>query len=154
MQLHGRIHDGIITNSPNLNIDGLNIKNIIKENIDITVRVKNDGMCAGLAEKEYGNLMTSTNGIFLGIGTGIGTAVFIDGELTESIRSAGHMIIEKNGKKCGCGKNGCYEAYASMKTLKENIREYFQNESLSSEDILLLLKDKENLNKLENIIKE
>ena len=75
-------------------------------------------MCAGLAEKKYGNLKESVNGVFLGIGTGIGTAVFIDGKLIEEIRSAGHMIIERNGRKCNCGKNGCYESYASMKTLK------------------------------------
>ena len=71
---------------------------------NIKVVGKNDGMCAGLAEKVYGNLKESKNGVFLGIGTGIGTAVFIDGKLIEEIRSAGHMIIEKNGRKCNCGK--------------------------------------------------
>ena len=107
-------------------------------------------MCAGLAEKEYGSLKESTNGIFLGIGTGIGTAVFIQGKLVEQIRSAGHMIIERNGKKCGCGKNGCYEAYASMKVLKE----YFKDGTLTSEEILEILKNQDNINKVEDIIKE
>ncbi len=66
----------------------------------------------------------------------------------------GHIIIERNGKACTCGKNGCYEAYASMRVLKANIRKYFKNETLSSEDIVELLKNKENLNQVENIIKE
>ena len=111
-------------------------------------------MCAGLAEKVYGNLKESKNGVFLGIGTGIGTAVFIDGKLIEEIRSAGHMIIEKNGRKCNCKKNGCYEAYASMKALKDSIRKEFNAESLRSEEILELLEDKENLNRVDHILKE
>src|SRR5699024_532871 len=34
----------------------------------------------------------------------------------------GHMIIEKNGRQCKCGKKGCFERYASMKILKDSIR--------------------------------
>lgn len=41
-----------------------------------------------------------------------------------------------------------------MRVLKANIRKYFKNETLSSEDIVELLKNKENLNQVENIIKE
>ena len=32
------------------------------------------------------------------------------------------MVIEKNGKQCKCGKKGCFERYASMKILKDNLR--------------------------------
>lgn len=132
----------------------LNIENIIKKRLDKPVFTKNDGMCAGIAEKEYGELKECNNGVFIGLGTGIGTAVFIHGKLIEDIRSAGHMIIERNGKKCQCGKNGCYEAYASMKAFKTMIRNQLGNDSLSSTEILELLKDS-NINKqLENSIKE
>lgn len=34
----------------------------------------------------------------------------------------GHMVIEKNGIPCNCGKKGCFEKYGSMKTFKENLR--------------------------------
>lgn len=34
----------------------------------------------------------------------------------------GHVIIEKDGKQCTCGNKGCFEAYASMKVLKDNIK--------------------------------
>ena len=64
------------------------------------------------------------------------------------------MIIEKNGRKCNCGKNGCYEAYASMRVLKENIKKYFKDESLSSEDILRILQDKKDLKQVKEIIRE
>lgn len=61
---------------------------MIKDKIDKPVYIKNDAMCAGIAEKEYGNLKDCDNGVFLGIGTGVGTAVFINGKLIEEIRSA------------------------------------------------------------------
>lgn len=111
-------------------------------------------MCAGIAEKEYGALKECNNGVFLGLGTGIGTAVFIHGKLMEDIRSAGHMIIERNGRKCQCGKNGCYEAYASMKAFKTSIRQQLGNDNLSSTEILNLLKEPDTSKRLENTIKE
>lgn len=132
----------------------MNIEKIIKEKIDKPVYLKNDGMCAGIAEKEYGSLKDSYNGVFLGIGTGIGTAVFIHGKLIEDIRSAGHMIIERNGRKCNCGKNGCYEAYASMKVLKTQIRNRMMNDKLSSKEILEILQNKNEISKVEDILKE
>ena len=52
------------------------------------------------------------------------------------------------------GKGGCYETYASMKVLKDSIRKEFNAESLRSEEILELLEDKENLNRVEHILKE
>ena len=52
------------------------------------------------------------------------------------------------------GKGGCYETYASMKVLKDSIRKEFNAESLRSEEILELLEDKENLNRVDHILKE
>lgn len=116
--------------------------------------MQNDGMCAGLAEKAYGSLKDSNNGVFLGIGTGIGVAVFINGKLEDKVRGAGHMIIERNGRRCGCGKNGCYETYASMKVLKDKIRERLGNNTLSGKDIGNIMQDKAQMQKIEDIINE
>ena len=87
-----------------MNANNLDMGKLIKEIINKPIYIKNDGMCAGIAEKAYGSLKECKNGVFLGIGTGIGTAVFIEGKLEENVRSAGHMIIEKDGRKCNCGK--------------------------------------------------
>ena len=64
------------------------------------------------------------------------------------------MIIEKDGRKCGCGKNGCYEAYVSMKALKTQLRQRFQNKNLSSKEILELIQIPENQEQVEDILQE
>lgn len=65
--------------------------------------------------------------VFINIGTGIGGAVFMDGKLLEPKRYSGfeigHMIVNKGGRKCSCGKQGCLEAYASIKALKNKVTE-------------------------------
>jgi len=89
------------------------------------MQIKNDAKCAALAEKNYGSMKKYNDCIFLCLGTGIGGAAFLKGELLEPKRFSGfefgHMIINKNGKKCSCGKNGCFETYSSIRAFKKNI---------------------------------
>ena len=67
--------------------------------------------------------------IFIIIGTGVGGAAFIDGNLLKPKRypgfEFGHMVIKENGIKCNCGRQGCFECYASIKRLKEKISQEF-----------------------------
>ena len=51
------------------------------------------------------------------IGTGIGGGLVVNGQLHLGIGGTGgelgHTMIDFNGPRCGCGNNGCLEAYAS-----------------------------------------
>lgn len=55
--------------------------------------------------------------IYIGLGTGVGGGLIIDGKLFVgqhgTAMEVGHIIIEANGRKCGCGNQGCMEQYAS-----------------------------------------
>ena len=112
-----------IQNLVNLHIKKFEIGKILAEKYNTKIKIKNDGKCAGLAEKKYGALKDYDDCIFLCLGTGVGSAVFLKGELLEPKRHPGfefgHMIIQKDGKACNCGNKGCWETYVSMKRFKK-----------------------------------
>lgn len=136
----GSPKNGLIRNLVNLHIKEFNLAEKLKEKYNTVVKIKNDGKCAGLAEKEYGSLKRYEDCAFLCIGTGVGSAVFLGGELLEPKNNPGfelgHMIIEKNGRKCNCGKNGCFETYASMKRFKaEAINNFRMDDNTVAEEV-------------------
>ena len=143
-----------IRNLVNLNIKYFEIGTILEDKYDAKVHIKNDGKCSGLAEKKYGNLKKYSDCVFLCIGTGVGSAVFIDDDLLEPKLNSGfefgHMIIDKNGPLCNCGNKGCFETFASMKRFKKEIIKNFELSSdLKSEDVQKYVKkniDKKQVN--------
>ena len=55
------------------------------------------------------------------LGTGVGGAVIVDGELWTGANGAagafGHIAVDPNGPLCQCGQHGCVEQYASATSL-------------------------------------
>lgn len=160
----GNPKDGCIKNVVNLGIKEFNIAEKLKLafgelSFNVPIKLENDGKCAALAEKYLGSLKEYDDCIFLCIGTGIGGAVFYNGEFMKPKRNSGfefgHMIIRKDGEKCNCGNNGCFEAYCSKRKFKEKmqkilgIEEYIGasdltkaiNENLDNQEIKDLLEE-------------
>lgn len=132
--------DTSIRNLVNLHIKNFNIAEKLNKIYNTKIRIKNDGKCAGIAEKKYGALKRYDDCIFLCLGTGVGSAAFLNGDLLEPKQNPGfefgHMIIEKNGKQCNCGKKGCFETYASMKRFKnEAIKTLSLPKDIQSEEL-------------------
>lgn len=123
----GTISNGYIVKAGNLNLKNFNIVGILKEQLNVPIYIRNDGKCAALAEKKYGAMKNYDDCVFINIGTGIGGAVFMGGKLLEPKRFSGfelgHMVVNKGGRQCSCGKQGCLEAYASIKALRLKIAE-------------------------------
>lgn len=115
-----------IIKSVNLNVKNYNLVQNLKKEIKVPIKIKNDAKSAAIAECKIGALKDYKRSIFLTLGTGIGGAVIVNGNLLDTGElpgcEFGHMIIQKNGIKCNCGKKGCFEKYASMKALKNNLR--------------------------------
>lgn len=120
----GTVSNGKIT-SCNLGLNEFNFQTKLIEKYGLPVKIRNDGKCAALAEKYYGAMKDYDDCVFINIGTGIGGATFIAGKLLEPKRYSGfefgHMTIVKDGIDCTCGKKGCFERYASIKSLKNRI---------------------------------
>lgn len=120
----GTITQGKIT-SGNLNIKEFNLQSKLEEIYQKKIKIRNDAKCAALAEKKYGAMKNFHDCVFVNIGTGLGGAVFMGGNLLEPKRHSGfefgHMTLVKDGIQCTCGKKGCFERYCSIKSLKNRI---------------------------------
>lgn len=146
-----------ITNIVNLGIKELNFKGIF-EKYKIKIDIKNDAKSAGIAEFKYGALKPYKDAVFLCLGTGIGSAVFLNGKELKNKKNngfeLGHMIIQKDGNICNCGKRGCFETYCSIKRFKEKTKDILNLEDVSSEEILEKIKENIKDNKINNLIEE
>jgi len=116
---------GCFTNLPEL--EGMALGSRLNEQTGIPVWVDNDANLMGLAEWKFGAARGASDAIFLTIGTGIGGAMVVNGELYAGYRrrgaELGHIIVEADGGyPCGCGGRGCLEAHASVKALIEDYK--------------------------------
>lgn len=143
--------NGEIIKSVNLGIKNYPIVEHIRKRItsEIPITIRNDAKCAAIAEDKYGTLKSYQRSLFLTLGTGIGGAVIINHELLNTGNLPGcefsHMTIQKDGIECKCGKKGCWEKYASMKTLKDNLRkELGLTETTRGQDLLEMIRKNEN----------
>ena len=135
-----------IRNLVNLHIKEFDLGIKLKQVYNVNVKIKNDGKCAGLAEKKFGSLKKYRDCVFLCIGTGVGSSVFLDDELLEPRQNPGfefgHMIIDKEGRKCNCGKFGCFETYASMKRFKaEAISIFKMSDTTEAEEVQRFIRE-------------
>ncbi len=104
------------------------IKDEFKKHFPNTpIYVENDAHCAAIAESAAGAAEDLDYSITINIGTGISGGVVIDNRLYTGLNNAGavlgHMVIDKNGKQCSCGRIGCFETVCSAKALIEETRE-------------------------------
>ena len=81
------------------------------------VYIENDANVAALGEAVAGAARGAKHAVMITLGTGVGGGIVIDGKLYSGFNFAGaelgHMVIMTGGKPCTCGRNGCFEAYAS-----------------------------------------
>src|SRR6266403_624190 len=118
---------GTVIFAPNL--DGwkeVPLKKELEKQLGVPVFVENDGNVAvlGVHVAELKAKPRNVIGIF--VGTGIGGGLIINGELYSSFNHTageiGHMVIDVNGPKCGCGSRGCFEAVASRTAIFQRIK--------------------------------
>ncbi|MGN1330002.1 MAG: ROK family protein [Clostridia bacterium] len=123
----GTISDNKIVQATNLGLENFDLISELQKYINLPMQIKNDSKCAALAEKHYGSMRDYDDCVFICIGTGIGGAAFLNGEMLVPKRFSGfefgHMVINKGGRQCTCGKRGCFETYASIRAFRNKIAE-------------------------------
>lgn len=128
----GIVHNNEIIYTNNLPLKNVNIADYLGSRIPLYV--SNDATCATIAEYHFVDKRMYSNYALVTIGTGIGAGLILNGNVyngtTGSAGEIGHMVIEKDGLQCACGRRGCYEKYASIssllkKTNTESLKEFF-----------------------------
>jgi glucokinase len=122
---------GVVINPPNLPCwRNFALAEEIARIYRVRVKVDNDANAAGLAESLWGSGRGYRNVFYATIGTGIGTAILIDGRIyhgrTGAAAEGGHMSIDYKGPRCGCGKLGCIEVFASGPAIARRARAKLQ----------------------------
>lgn len=152
----GTVSGGVVIKAENLGIEKLNIEKEIKKEFNVPIYLQNDAKSAAKAEKYFGSLKNYDDALFLIIGTGVGGAAFLEGKLLIPKRysgfEVGHMVIEKDGEKCNCGRKGCFEAYSSMKRLKQKIQKEFNLPDIDGKNIKKFMLENRDNERLNNIL--
>jgi glucokinase len=105
----------------------------------IPVSLTNDANAAAVGEMTYGVAKGMKNFIMITLGTGVGSGIVVNGEVLYGsdgfAGELGHTIaVRHNGRLCGCGRNGCLEAYCSAIGVARTAREWLD---MSEEPSLL-----------------
>lgn len=116
---------GVVISTTNFyDIADWNIGEELSSAFSLPVYVINDMKAAALAEHYYGAERSFCSFIYMGISTGIGAGIILNGELFEGGSgyngSIGHVSINRDGPLCPCGNRGCLELYTSVPNVLRN----------------------------------
>ncbi|MBE6732435.1 MAG: ROK family protein [Ruminococcaceae bacterium] len=113
--------DGTISYSNNLEFYDVDLGKMMSERLGKPVFLENDANAAAYGEFIAGAGKGTKNFIAITLGTGVGGGIIIDGKIYSGHNFAGgelgHTVIAMDGEYCTCGRNGCWEAYASATAL-------------------------------------
>jgi glucokinase len=122
---------GTVIFAPNLDWHDVPLKKHLEKEIGLPVFVGNDCTVAmqGIYVAELKSKPQDVVGIFLG--TGIGGGLIINGKpyhgANHTAGEIGHMVLDVDGPKCGCGNKGCFEALASRTAIFQRIKSGVKN---------------------------
>ncbi|XP_051012940.1 bifunctional UDP-N-acetylglucosamine 2-epimerase/N-acetylmannosamine kinase isoform X2 [Acomys russatus] len=136
----GRVNpqEGIVLHSTKLiqEWNSVDLRTPLSDTLHLPVWVDNDGNCAAMAERKFGQGKGQENFVTLITGTGIGGGIIHQHELIHGssfcAAELGHLVVSLDGPDCSCGSHGCIEAYASGMALQREAKK------LHDEDLLLV----------------
>jgi glucokinase len=121
---------GVVRQAPNLPgwHDPFNLAAALSESLDgLPVFVDNDVNVGALAEHRQGAGRDTTDMLGVFVGTGVGGGIVLDGKIRRGLTGfageIGHTIVQRDGRRCGCGGRGHLEAYAGRAAMEKRARE-------------------------------
>ena len=110
---------GVAASTVHLPLQEVPFRDLMSERLGLPVALDNDGNTAMLAEHRFGAARGVDNAVLLALGTGVASAIVIEGTLVRGATGAageiGHMVIDEQGLPCSgtCPNRGCLETLAS-----------------------------------------
>ncbi len=98
----------------------------LSRELGLPVIIQDDARTCALAEMWHGRRSGMAHFISVDVEVGVGAGIVLNRELYDGYRGIageiGHMVVEQDGKPCGCGKRGCLETVASLAAMLEDAR--------------------------------
>ena len=105
--------------APNLKWPDFDIKKMVETRMALPVMMENDATACLLAELTFARMDGVRDAVLVAIAEGVGTCVLANGQMVAGHNGMagefGHVPIDPNGPRCGCGKNGCWEVFGSSR---------------------------------------
>jgi predicted NBD/HSP70 family sugar kinase len=113
--------------APNLKWPEFDIKKMVETRMGLPVMLENDATACLLAERTFARMDGVKDAVLVAVAEGVGTCVLANGQLFSGHNGMagefGHVLIDPNGPRCGCGKNGCWEVFSSSRAALRYYRE-------------------------------
>jgi len=127
---------GVVILTPNLGWVNMPLRDRIGGALALPATLDNDANCAMLGEWWIGAARGARHAVCFTLGTGIGGGLVVNGKLIHGASDVageiGHITVDFNGRRCGCGNDGCLEAYASGPAIARRTVEALQAGAESS----------------------
>lgn len=122
---------GVVVYANNLPFRNFPIAKLLKKHLGVKkVLIENDANAAAKAEAVAGAAKGAKFSVMITLGTGLGGGIVLDGNVYSGFNFAGaelgHIVIEKEGKQCTCGRKGCWETYSSATGLSNMTKEHLK----------------------------
>lgn len=126
---NGNYYNGTIEFAPNLPWKGvIPLAAMFEDKLGIPTALTNDANAAAIGEMTYGAARGLRDFIMITLGTGVGSGIVVNGQLVYGhdgfAGELGHVIVERDGRICGCGRKGCLETYCSATGVARTAREF------------------------------
>jgi glucokinase len=124
----GMLRGGVVVNAPNLGWREVDFGTPLAAAVGRPVRLVNDLAAAAWGEFSAGAAKGTTDSFTVFVGTGVGSSIISGGALvTGASQVAGEFghtkVVAEGGRHCGCGQDGCLEAYVGGAKLAEWMKE-------------------------------
>ena len=133
----GNFLTGSIVNSPNMPWKGIiPLAAMLRDRLGLAVALANNAHVMALAEHAFGAAHGMRDFLVVSMGGGVGSSFFSDGRLHLGADGFagefGHTCLVPYGRQCGCGKEGCVEAYCAWKGIVKTAQELLADSDKSS----------------------